>query len=45
MSLFSISGTQAEQEPEVETDIEAMEKFCFLACSPWFAQLAFLFNP
>jgi hypothetical protein len=33
------------QGPKAEIEAKAIEEHCFVACSSWLAQLAFLYNP
>jgi hypothetical protein len=40
-SLSIIEGSQYRNSSR---DLETMEDCCLLACSPWLAQLAFLYN-
>lgn len=45
-SLFTIGGIQNRDLSRAETwRLELMQKWGLLACSPWFAQHAFLQNP
>jgi hypothetical protein len=43
LTIKGIKGSQG-RNLEARADAEAMERCCFLACSPWLAQLAFLLS-
>lgn len=39
------AGAEGRQEPEDRKEAETLDKRCSLACSPWLAQSALLYNP